>query len=141
MQDRFVGHDLLSLARSLSISICHSHWLFFRKLESAVAVRNSCWKGFPANFDAAGQVFPDFRAAMNAIPPRFGHFPGHLLAMKMATGNWPRGPRLLDFLATASLSFCDLRKTEQQNPKRSSAQSTSTLGSFAFEIHTASIWP
>ena len=26
-----------------------------------------CWKGFPANFDAAGKFFPDFPAARNAM--------------------------------------------------------------------------
>ena len=29
-----------------------------------------CWKGFPANFDAAGKFFPDFLAARNAIPAK-----------------------------------------------------------------------
>ena len=29
-----------------------------------------CWKGFPANFDAAGKWFPDFPAAQNAIPTK-----------------------------------------------------------------------
>ena len=27
-----------------------------------------CWKSFPANFGAAGKLFPDFPAARNAIP-------------------------------------------------------------------------
>ena len=43
----------------------------FRKLEKAVAVQNSLlWKGFPANFDAAGKFFPDCPAARNAIPAK-----------------------------------------------------------------------
>ena len=28
------------------------------------------WKGFPANFDAGGKLFPDFPAARNAIPAK-----------------------------------------------------------------------
>ena len=34
-----------------------------------------CRKGFPANFDAAGKLFPDFPATRNAIPARFDLFP------------------------------------------------------------------
>ena len=29
-----------------------------------------CWKSFPANFDAAGKLLPDFPAAQNAIPAK-----------------------------------------------------------------------
>ena len=35
-----------------------------------------CWKGFPANFDAAGKWFPDFPAVRNAIPAKVSAFSG-----------------------------------------------------------------
>ena len=31
---------------------------------------DDCWKGFPANFDAAGKLFSDFPAARNAVPAK-----------------------------------------------------------------------
>ena len=54
-----------------------------------------CWKGFPANFDAAGKFFPIFRQHEMLSLPRFGHFP----ATKTAAGKSaaPSGT-LLDFL-------------------------------------------
>ena len=60
--------------------------IFFRKLEKAVAVRNSCWKGFPANFDTAGKLFPDFLAAQNAIPAKVWALSGN------TNGCWKIGP-------------------------------------------------
>ena len=42
----------------------------FRKLEKAVAVRNSLLENLPENFDAAGKLFTDFPAAQNAIPAK-----------------------------------------------------------------------
>ena len=35
-----------------------------------------CWKGVPANFDAAGKFFTDFPAARNAIPAKVWAFSG-----------------------------------------------------------------
>ena len=71
-----------------------------------------CWRSFPANFDAAGKLFPDFSAAQNAIPCQgLGIF---------RQGKWPleNRPRLWERCwifsetATASLSspdFCTTR--------------------------------
>ena len=70
---------------------------YLRKLEKAVAVRDSLLEGSPANFNAAGTFFPDFPAARNAIPakvwalsgketgcrkigPAFGNAPGFVLS-------------------------------------------------------------
>ena len=55
-----------------------------------------CWKSFPANFDAAGKLFPDFPAARNAIPAKVWAFSGK---EKMAAGkSAPPSGTLLDFL-------------------------------------------
>ena len=45
-----------------------------------------CWKSFPANFDAAGKLFPDFPAARNAIPAKVWAFSGK------ENGCWRIGP-------------------------------------------------
>ena len=45
-----------------------------------------CWKGFLANFDAAGKLFPDFPAARNAIPTKVWELSGN----KMAAGKSAR---------------------------------------------------
>ena len=56
-----------------------------------------CWKSFPANFDAAGKFFTDFRQHELLSPPRSGDS-GHFLAKKMAAGKWaPPSGTLLDF--------------------------------------------
>ena len=57
-------------------------YVSIRKLEKAVAVKNSLLKSFPADFDAAGGFFTDFPATRNAIPAKVGHFPPR----KMAAG-------------------------------------------------------
>ena len=46
-----------------------------------------CWKSFPANFDAAGKVFPDFPAARNAIPAKVWAFSGN----EISNGGWKIG--------------------------------------------------
>ena len=45
-----------------------------------------CWKSFPANFDAAGKLFPDVPAARNAIPAKVRAFSGK------ENGCWKIGP-------------------------------------------------
>ena len=59
---------------------------YLRKLEKAVAVRNSLLESFPANFDAAGKSFPDFPTARNAIPAKVSAFSGK------ENGCWKIGP-------------------------------------------------
>ena len=44
------------------------------------------WKGFPANFDAAGKLFPDFPAARHAIPAKVWALSGK------EDGSWKTGP-------------------------------------------------
>ena len=64
--------------------------------------RETCWKSFPANFDAAGQFFTDFRQHEMLSLPRFGHF---------RQGKWllENRPRLGErsWTATALLSFSE----------------------------------
>ena len=45
-----------------------------------------CWKSFPANFDAAGKLLPDFPAVRNAIPAKVWAFSGK------ENGCWKVGP-------------------------------------------------
>ena len=64
-----------------------------------------CWKGFPANFDAAGQLFKNFPAARNAIHAKVWAFSGgkwlleNRPAFENAPGFSPLRPRhsLLEF--------------------------------------------
>ena len=74
-----------------------------RKLEKAVAVRDSLLEGFSGNFEAAGKFFPDSPAARNALP-RFGLF----LARTVAAGPsvLPSGT-LLDLLLRDCHSLLD----------------------------------
>ena len=54
-----------------------------------------CWIGVPANFDAAGKLFPDFPAAQNAIPAKVWALSGkETAAGKLAAPS----ETLLDFL-------------------------------------------
>ena len=73
-----------------------------------------CWKSFPANFDAAGKLFPDFPAARHAIPAKFSAFSGK------ENGCWKIG-RLRERswifsseTATAFLSFSECRKYREK---------------------------
>ena len=44
--------------------------LFQKTREGRGCPKAPCWKGFPANFNAAGKFFPDFPAARHALPAK-----------------------------------------------------------------------
>ena len=88
---KFPGDFPGSLTESVECSLDTSRRffsLFIRKLERRLWLSEiPCWKGFPANFDAAGKCFPDFPAAQNAIPAKVWALSGK---EKQLLENWPR---------------------------------------------------
>ena len=64
-----------------------------------------CWEGFPANFDAAGEFFPDFPAAPHAIPAKVSALSGLENQLCIRKPSWIFSSET----ATAFLSFSDLR--------------------------------
>ena len=73
-----------------------------------------CWKGFLANFDAAGQAFPDFPAARKATPAKVWRLSGKENGC-LKIGPSPSGA-LLDFsseTATTFLSFSEIGMSMQ----------------------------
>ena len=67
----------------------------FRKLEKAVAVRNSLLERFSGKFRRCWKSFPDFPAAQNAIPAKVWALSGNEMAAEKSA---PPSGTLLDFL-------------------------------------------